>query len=119
MKKLVSEAKGDVLVIYPPDYINLSFKQSLISNIENGWADAPKTFLLNMEKVELINSHGAAAILELYNFLNKHGQSLAICCVREMMVEDMCRDTGILFLCEGRIYKEEKDALDALSKHSE
>lgn len=119
MKKLVSEVKGDVLVIYPPDYMNLSFKQSLISNIENGWADASKAFLLNMEKVELINSHGAAAVLELYNSLNRSGQSLAICCIREMMVEEMCRDTGILFLCEGRIYKEEKDALDVLSKDSE
>lgn len=119
MKQLVSEVKGDALVIYPPDYMNLNFKQKIINYIENGRADSSKTFLLNMDKVELINSHGASGVLELYNFLSKSGRSMAICCIREMMVEEMCRDTGILYLCEGRIYEEEKDALEAFSKDSE
>ena len=115
MGELPYEEKDGVLVFKPGEYLELDFKQALEDFTRERLTGNEQALLFNLEDVKLINSHGASAILALFKHLQTQNGTLAFCCLNELMVKETFRDTGIYWLCEKHIYKNEADALNALN----
>ena len=100
MSGLGWEMKKGVLVVTPPDYLDFEFKEAIQDLIDDQQTGNQHKILLVMKEVDLMNSHGASALLTLINHVKSKEGYIAFSNLSNPIIEDTFRDIGILWYFE-------------------
>jgi anti-anti-sigma factor len=74
--KLISEVKGDVLVMHTSGYVNNEGGEKIAQEFEKHFENGLKKVVINLEKSKVVNSIGISFLIEIIDQLNEEDGKL-------------------------------------------
>lgn len=72
--------KKNVIILYPSGRFNLEQSRHIDQELQNlATIESSSNFLLNMEGVDYVNSHGLKVIVNTYRIFKNEGRVFALC----------------------------------------